>query len=171
MSIAITLSTPWAFARHLLPAATLERLIEDAAPAPLPSIATYTLNQLASILEGEWAVLAEAMGINEVEITTGQAVAVAKWVKVQMEGVGAYYDNLPNRPTPEEKRAAERAGSLPFLAGCAFRAVKYFALSSVEAAQNTRLADIMLMDKGAAIDAAAERYAYEARMKNMPKRP
>ena len=160
MSVPIHTYTPWVYAQHLLPSDTVERLVAEAAPAALPSIVGFTLNEINELMAGEWGAACRLLGKTQVALTTGEAVSIAAWLREEMDGVGTYYEAIDSTP-PDLKAVAATVEGLPFLAGCAVRAVKYFALPSVAAAQETRLADIMLMDKAASVEASIERKYHE----------
>ena len=155
MSVRVHITTPWAYAQHLLPADTVERLVSEATPADLPSIVGFTLNEINELMAGEWGAVCGLLGKSQHALTTGEAMSIAAWLRKELAGIGSYYEAIDSS-TPDLKAVAATVDGLPFLAGCAVRAVKYFALPSVEAAQRTRLADIMLMDKAASIEARIE---------------
>lgn len=164
MSVEVHTYTPWAYAQHLLPADTVERLVSEAEPAELPSIVGFTLNEINELMAGEWGAVCGLLGKSQQTLTTGEAISIAAWLRKELDGIGSYYDAIDSS-TPDLKAVSATVEGLPFLAGCAVRAVKYFALPNVAEAQKTRLADIMLMDKAASIEARIEQKYHDRMMR------
>lgn len=153
----ITESTPWIIAASIIPAEQMANIILQQTPANIGQpLIGFSIKEINNICSGEFDLLLKILGKEKQVLTTGTALQLLAWIKKEMDGIKNFYEKI-NTQTAEEKKISNTLETLDFFAGACVRAVKYFNLKSIAEAENTRLADVMLMDKAAAIDADFQR--------------